>query len=127
MLKTSGWLHKNARKRSFAERFHDAEVRVDLGMAVHQADDTLLFGQKVMSAPGFLSAKNVTDIQNNSVEASTTWKHQNAFCKMIIAGCINQAKRITQKFDAVLHGSKPEELIGTTHAAIKEILRSPEG
>ena len=127
MLKTSGWLHKNARKRSFVERFHEAEVRVDLGMAVHQAADTLLFGQKVMSAPGFLSAKNVTDIQNNNVEASTTWKHQNAFCKMIIAGCINQAKRITQKFDAVLHGSKPEELICTTHAAIKEILRSPEG
>ena len=46
---------------------------------------------------------------------------------MIIARCINQAKRITQKFDAVLHGSKPEELICTTHAAIKEILRSPEG
>ena len=127
MLKTSGWLSKNVRKKSFAERFHEAEVRFDLGMAVNQANDTLLFGQKVMSAPGFLSARNITDIQNNNVDGSTTWKHQNAFCKMIIAGCINQAKRITQKFDAVLHGSKPEELICTTHTAIKEILRSPEG
>ena len=127
LLKTSGLLQKNVRKRSFADKFHDAEVRVDLGLAVHKANDTLLFGQKVMSAPGFLSAKNITDIQNNNVEGSTTWKHQNAFCKMLIAGCINQAKRITHKFDAVLHGSKPEELIGTTHEAIREILRSPEG
>ena len=127
MLKTSGWLQKDVRKRSFAELFHDAEVRFDLGLAVHKSNDTLLFGQKVMSASGFLSAKNITDIQNNNVEGTTTWKHQNAFCKMTIAGCINQAKRITHKFDAVLHGSKPEELICTTHEAIKEILRSPEG
>ena len=70
MLKTSGWLHKNVLKKSFAERFHDAEVRFDLGMAVHQANDTLVFGQKVMSAPGFLSGKSITDIQKNNVKES---------------------------------------------------------
>ena len=86
MLKTSGLFQKDIRKRSFAEQFHDAEVRVDLGLAAHKAKDTLLFGKKVMSAPGFLSAKNITDIQNNNVEGATTWSHQNAFCKMIIAG-----------------------------------------
>ena len=127
MLKTAGLLQKNIRKRSFADRLQDAKFRVDLGLAGQEANDTLVFGQKVMSAPGFLSAKNVTDIQNNNVEGSTTWKHQNAYCKMIIAGCVNQAKRIIQKFDAVLHGAKPESLIEVTHKGIKDILLSPEG
>ena len=91
------------------------------------AVDTLVFGQKVMSAPGFLSAKNISDIENNNVEGSTTWKHQIAYSKMVIAGCVNQAKRIIQKFDAVLHGSKPEALVEGSHKAIKEIFLSPEG
>ena len=80
-----------------------------------------------MSAPGFLSAKNVTDIQNNNMEGSTTWKHQYAYTKMIIACCVNQAKRIIQKFDAVLNGAKPEALLEVTHKGIRETLQTPEG
>ena len=78
-----------------------------------------------MSAPGFLSAKNVTEIQNNNIEGNTLWRHQNAYCKMIIAGCLNQAKRIVQKFDTVLHGAKPETLTQVTHEGTKDILQSP--
>ena len=127
MRKTAGLLQKNNRKRSFADRLQEAKVRVDLGLAGQEAGDTLLFGQKVMSAPGFLSAKNITDIQNNNVEGTTTWKHQNAYCKMIIAGCLNQARSIVKKFDTVLHGAKPETLIEETHKGIRDVLRSPEG
>ena len=127
LLKTSGLLQKSDRKKSFTDRTHDATVRVDLGLAGHVAGDTLVFGQKVMSAPGFLSPKNISDIENNNVEGSTTWKHQNAYSKMVIAGCVNQAKRIIQKFDAVLHGSKPEALVEGSHKTIKEIFLSPEG
>ena len=46
---------------------------------------------------------------------------------MIIAGAINQAKRIVQKFDTVLHGAKPEVLVEETHKAIRGILQSKEG
>ena len=46
---------------------------------------------------------------------------------MIIAGCINQAKRIVQKFDTVLHDSKPEVLVGETPKAIRDICQSTEG
>ena len=127
LLKTSGWLHKSDWKRSFTDRVHDATAHVELGLAGHFAGDTLVFGQKVMSAPGFLSPKNISDIQNNNVEGKTTWKHQNAYSKMIIAGCINQAKRIVQKFDTVLHGSKPEVLIEETHEAIRKIFQTTEG
>ena len=127
MRKTAGLLQNNIRKRSFPDRFQDAKVRVDLGLAGQEAGDTLVFGQKVMSAPGFLSAKNVSDVQNNNVEGSTTWKHQNAYCKMVMAGCLNQSKRIIQKFDSILHGSKPEILIEDTHRRIREVLLSPEG
>ena len=127
MLKTSGWLQKSERNKSFTDRIHDATVRVDLGLAGHIAGDTLVLGQKVLSAPGFLSAKNVSDIQNNNVEGKTTWKNQNAYAKMVIAGCLNQAKRIVQKFDTVLYDSIPEVLVGETHKAIRDICQSTEG
>ena len=84
MRKTAGLLQKNSRKSSFSDRLQDAKVRVDLGLAGQQTGDTLLFGQRVMSAPGFLSAKNVTEIQNNNIEGNTTWRHQNF--KMRIVG-----------------------------------------
>ena len=127
MRKTAGLIQKNIGKRSFANRLQDAKLRVDLGLAGQEAGDTLLFGQKVMSAPGFLSAKNISDVQNNNVEGSTTWKHQNAYCKMVMAGCLNQSKRILQRFDSILHGAKPETLIEDTHRKIREVLLSPEG
>ena len=45
---------------------------------------------------------------------------------MLIAGCLNQARRIIEKFDDVLFGPSPEELVETTHNKIKEILSSEE-
>ena len=44
-----------------------------------------------------------------------------------MAGCLNQAKRIIQKFDSILHGAEPETLIENTHRRIREVLLSPEG
>ena len=49
------------------------------------------------------------------LEGNTTWKHQDAYCKMVIAGCLNQSKRILQKFDEVIYRSSPELLIEPTH------------
>ena len=46
---------------------------------------------------------------------------------MMIAGCINQSKRVFEKYDEVLHGQAPESLIGGTNSAIRELLISPEG
>ena len=45
---------------------------------------------------------------------------------MLIAGCLNQARRIIEKFDDFLFGPSPEELVETTHGKIKEILGSEE-
>ena len=69
-------------------------------------DDTLLFGGKVLSLPipGSLTRKNISEIQNSIVDGVTTWKHQNVFAKMMIAGCMTQAKKILENFDEVLYG-----------------------
>ena len=88
--------------------------------------DTLLFGASVLNSPGFLSKKNILDVENNVVNASTTWKHQDAYAKMIIAGCLEQAKKIIEKFDEVLYGPAPESLVEETHAAIADLLVSDE-
>ena len=63
-----------------------------------------MFGQKVLSNPGALSNKNVSDIQNNIVDGKTTWKHQNEYAKVMIAGCMNQAKAILNQYDMILFG-----------------------
>ena len=57
-------------------------------------EDTLLFGAKVLSTPGFLSGKNISHVENNMVEGNTTWTHQDAYAKMVIAGFLSQAKKI---------------------------------
>ena len=80
----------------------------------------------MLSSPGFISPKNISDVENGIVEGKTTWKHQDAYCKMLIAGCLNQSKRILQKYDEILYGSSPELLIGPTHVAIRELLQSEE-
>ena len=80
----------------------------------------------MLSCPGFLSRKNITDVENNAVEGSTTWKHQNAYAKMMIAGCLNQSKRIVERFDDILFGHAPERLIQGTHAAIRDLLLSEQ-
>ena len=45
---------------------------------------------------------------------------------MLIAGCLNQSKRIIQKFDEILYGSPPESLVVETHKAIRLLLQSEE-
>ena len=45
---------------------------------------------------------------------------------MLMAGCLNQSKRIIQKFDDILYGSSPELLVVETHRAIKQLLQSEE-
>ena len=46
---------------------------------------------------------------------------------MLTAGCLNQAKRIIEKFDEVLYGPAPEDLVNHTHTAIRNLLSSTEG
>ena len=43
----------------------------------------------------------------------------------MIAGLINQAKRILEKYDEVLCGSSPEVLVQESHNAIGDLLKSP--
>ena len=127
LLKNAGLLQKTKGK-SFSNKLKQAIIDLDLGLGGQRARDTLLFGAKVLSTPGFLSNKNISDIENSVVEGNTTWKHQNAFAKMMIAGCLNQSKRIVEKFDEILHvGVKPEVLVHGTHATIRQLLRSDEG
>ena len=84
-------------------------------------EDTLLFGAKVLSTPGFLSNKNVSQIENNNVEGDTTWTHQDAYAKMVIAGLINQSKKIFTKFDEILYEKPPEVLIEGTYKVIRAL------
>ena len=127
LLKNSGLLQKLKGKSSFSNRLKQAMIDLDLGLGGQKTKDTLLFGAKVLSSPGFLTNKNISDIENNTVDGSTSWKHQNAFAKMMVAGCMNQSKRIVEKFDEILHvGSKPEELVHKTHSAIRRLLKSDE-
>ena len=86
----------------------------------------MLFGTKVLSLPGSLSRKNISDVENNVVHASTSWKHQEAYARMVIAGCVNQAKRILASYDEVLYGPPPEKLVAATHKAIADLLVSEE-
>ena len=87
----------------------------------------MLFGAKVLSCPGYLSKKNITDIENNLVHGNTSWRHQNAYAKMMIAGCMSQAKKIVGKFNEILYGPAPEQLINVTHLEIRSLLSSDEG
>ena len=46
---------------------------------------------------------------------------------MMIAGFLNQAKRILSKYDKILFGSSPEEQVENTHKTVRELLVSQEG
>ena len=130
LLKSAGFLSKiqgassSSDKRSFSDKLVAAALRLDLGVGGHKVADTLLFGAKVLSSPGFLSPKNITEVENNFVDGNTTWKHQDAYCKMLIAGCLNQARRILEKYDDILYGPSPEKLIEMTHSSIRDLLTS---
>ena len=45
---------------------------------------------------------------------------------MVIAGLINQSKKIFTKFDEILYGKPPEVLIEDTHKMIRALLQSDE-
>ena len=45
---------------------------------------------------------------------------------MMIAGNINQSKRILERFDEVLYGPAPESFIEDTHRVFRELLVSKE-
>ena len=103
-----------------------ATLRLDLGLGGNSVEDSILFGTKVLSLSGALSKKNISDVENNVVCGNTSWKHQDAYVRMIIAGCMNQAERIFEKYDAVLYGPSPEELIVETHKVITDLLVSED-
>ena len=127
LLKSAGYdfSHKN---KSFSDRLHSAALRLEYGMGGQSIEDTLLFGGKVLSLPlpGFLTRKNVSDIQNNVIGDKTSWKHQDAYAKMLIAGCINQSKRILGNFDKILYAKSPVECAEETHKVITKLLASKE-
>ena len=77
LLKSSGLLVKNQSNRpftrlSFSDKLNEAKVRLALGLGGQSVRDTLTFGAKVLSSPGFLTPKNISDVENGVVEANTT-------------------------------------------------------
>ena len=77
-----------------------------------------------MSNPGSLSHKNLSDIVK--IISKSSWKHQNDYAWIMIAGCMNQAARIIEKYDKVLFGPAPEEQVEGAHKKIRELLVSQE-
>ena len=125
LLKSSGLLF-NLQNKSFSDKLTAAILSLDLGLAGHAMEDTLMFGAKVLSAPGSLKPAQIADIENNITDGKTTWSHQNSYVKMMIAGSLNQAKRIIEKYDEGLYGPAPELLVEKTHDDIRAILSSDE-
>ena len=127
LLKSAGFGFNNQGSKSFSDKLNAAILRLDLGLGGHSVGDSLLFGAKVVSSPRSLTSKHISNVENNLVDGNTTWKHQDAYVKRMIAGGINQAKRIFEKFDEILHGPAPELLIAMTHSAITDLLGSESG
>ena len=127
LLKNAGIEFDTKKSSSFSEKLNAAVARLDLGLGGQSLRDSLLFGAKVLSLPRALSEKNISDIEYNAVYGNTTWSHQNMYAKMMISGCLNQARRIFEKFDEILFGSAPEAIVEESHRKIKTLLRSEEG
>ena len=125
LLKNAGY-DFDSKGKSFSDKLNAATLRLDLGLGGHSVEDSILFGTKVLSLSGALSKKNISDVENNVVSGNTSCKHQDAYVRMVIAGCMNQAERIFKKYDEVLYGPSPEELIVKTHAVITDLLVSEE-
>ena len=51
LLKSAGYEFSPKVKKTFSDRLHEAQLRLDLGMGGHSMNDTLLFGGKVLSLP----------------------------------------------------------------------------
>ena len=100
--------------------------KLDIRLGGNSVADTLLFGTDVLSCPGSLSPKKIREVENNLVEGSSTWKHQNTYAKMMIAGCLHQAMRIIEQFDDVLFGPAPDSLVKESHKDIMKLLCSVE-
>ena len=124
LLKSAGVGFDTKKNSSFSEKLNAAIARLDLGLGGQSLSDSLLFGAKVLSAPRSLSQKNISDIEYNVVDGKTTWSHQNLYAKMMIAGCLDQSKRIIEKFDEVLFGPAPEAVVEKTHRDIRSLLCS---
>ena len=121
LLKSSGLLF-NSQNKSFSDKLTAAILSLELGLAGHAVEDTLLFGAKVLSTPGSLKPAHVSDIENNITSGNATWSHQNSYAKMMIAGALNQAKRVIEKYDEGLYGPAPEVLVEETHDSIRKLL-----
>ena len=78
LLKSSGLLLDN-KSSKFSDKINAAITRLEVGLGGHSVTDSLLFGAKVLSIPGFLSTKNISDIENNNVDDDATSTHQNAY------------------------------------------------
>ena len=63
---------KSQGKTSFDDKLNMATTRLELGLGGHALSDTILFGAKVLSTPGLLTPKNITDIENNMVDGKKT-------------------------------------------------------
>ena len=76
ILKCAGFVFDENKKlpgkTSFADKLQTATTRLELGLGGHALSDTLLFGAKVLSTPGVLTPKNISDIENNIVGSKTT-------------------------------------------------------
>ena len=73
LLKTSGLVIKNqGARKSFSIKLNEAADRLELGLGALSVNDALTFGAKVLSLPGFLTPKNISEVENNIVEGKTT-------------------------------------------------------
>ena len=126
LLKSAGVEFDSKKSSSFSEKLNAAIARLDLGLGGQSLKDSLLFGAKVLSLPRVLSTKNISDIEYNSVDGNTTWSHQNLYAKMMISGCLNQSRRIFEKFDEILFGAAPEAIVEESHRKINTLLCSEE-
>ena len=72
LLNTAGFQFNSQNKTTYADRLNSAILRLDLGMGAHSLSDTYLFETKVLSSPGFLSKKNITEIENNVVDGKAS-------------------------------------------------------
>ena len=72
LLNAAGYQFNSQNKSTFSDKLNSAILRLDLGLGAHSLSDTYLFGAKVLSSPGFLSKKNITDIENNVVDGKAS-------------------------------------------------------
>ena len=73
LLKNSGLMNKTqGARKSFSVKLNEATDRLELGLGGLSVNDALTFGAKVLSLPGFLTAKNISEVENNIVEGKTT-------------------------------------------------------